>query len=309
MKRFKRILVATDTRHEQHPIVDEAAKIAKFNGASIKIIDIVPPFSWLSRYATEDHEHLSDLIKEEKEEKVSALAAKVRLQGVEVECKVIGGKPSTEIIREVIRGEHDLLMAVSKGSTSTSDDYFGRTAHRLLRQCPCAVWLVSPDSTSTIKHILGCVDTSSRKPMDMELNDKILELSKSTGQYHEAAWSILHAWSMEDESVLSARLKPEQLAEYESEEQRYHEENLDNFLEQYDLSSESNNVHLVKGLTPETIEAFVSEKAVDLLVLGTVARSGLGGFFIGNTAEEILDRVNCSVLALKPYQFKSSIKV
>ncbi len=53
----------------------------------------------------------------------------------------------------------------------------------------------------------------------------------------------------------------------------------------------------------------MKKNAVDLLVLGTVARSGLGGFFIGNTAEKILNRIQCSVLALKPSEFKSSIKV
>lgn len=309
MKRFKRILVATDTRHDHHPIVEAAAEIAKFNGASLKIIDVVPPFTWLSRHTIDDHEHLSKLIKEEKEEKVAALADEVRSKEIEVECKVVTGKPATEIIREVIRGEHDLLMAVSKGRNSTSDNYFGRTARRLQRQCPCAVWLVSPDSTSNFAHVLGCVDTASRKPMDLELNDKILELSKSISQYHDAKWSVLHAWCMEDESLLSARMKPEKVMEYEGEEQRYHKENLDKFLKQHDLSLESDGVHLVKGEASDSIEAYVQENSVDLLVMGTVARSGLGGFFVGNTAEEVLDRVKCSVLALKPYQFESSIKI
>jgi len=42
MKRFKNILVATDTRHDKHPIVEEAAEIAHFNRASLKIVDVVP---------------------------------------------------------------------------------------------------------------------------------------------------------------------------------------------------------------------------------------------------------------------------
>ena len=47
---------------------------------------------------------------------------------------------------------------------------------------------------------------------------------------------------------------------------------------------------------------------VDLLVLGTVARRGISGFFLGNTAEIILSKVECSVLAVKPVGFVSPVK-
>jgi len=43
-------------------------------------------------------------------------------------------------------------------------------------------------------------------------------------------------------------------------------------------------------------------------VMGTVVRSGIPGFFFGNTAEKILNRLDCSVLALKPKGWSSPIK-
>ena len=42
--------------------------------------------------------------------------------------------------------------------------------------------------------------------------------------------------------------------------------------------------------------------------MGTVGRTGVQGFFIGNTAEEILNQVECSVLAVKPPGFESPVK-
>ncbi len=51
-----------------------------------------------------------------------------------------------------------------------------------------------------------------------------------------------------------------------------------------------------------------SEKA-DLLVMGTVCRTGVPGFFIGNTAEDVLQQVDCSVLAVKPKGFVTPVKV
>ena len=57
------------------------------------------------------------------------------------------------------------------------------------------------------------------------------------------------------------------------------------------------------------IPAFVHEQSVDLVVMGTVARSGVSGIIMGNTAEQILDQLGCSVLALKPEGFVCPIKL
>ena len=82
---------------------------------------------------------------------------------------------------------------------------------------------------------------------------------------------------------------------------------MDEFLKKHASSVDSENIELIEGRAPETIETFVRDNAVDLVVMGTVARSGLAGKLIGNTAEQILDRIECSVLAMKPYDFQSPI--
>ena len=46
----------------------------------------------------------------------------------------------------------------------------------------------------------------------------------------------------------------------------------------------------------------------NLLIMGTIARSGISGILIGNTAERLLPHVPCSVLALKPDGWKCPIE-
>ena len=41
--------------------------------------------------------------------------------------------------------------------------------------------------------------------------------------------------------------------------------------------------------------------------MGTVARSGIPGFLIGNTAEDIVQKLTCSLVALKPNDFVSPV--
>ncbi|MBL4571717.1 MAG: universal stress protein [Gammaproteobacteria bacterium] len=67
-------------------------------------------------------------------------------------------------------------------------------------------------------------------------------------------------------------------------------------------------VHLEKGASGRVISTLVEEKQEDIVIMGTVARTGVKGLFIGTTAEKILRNVNCSVLTVNPESFKTPIK-
>ncbi|MGL5370173.1 MAG: universal stress protein, partial [Plesiomonas shigelloides] len=39
------------------------------------------------------------------------------------------------------------------------------------------------------------------------------------------------------------------------------------------------------------------------VILGTIGRTGISAAFIGNTAEHVIDRLTCDLLAVKPNGF------
>jgi nucleotide-binding universal stress UspA family protein len=41
--------------------------------------------------------------------------------------------------------------------------------------------------------------------------------------------------------------------------------------------------------------------------MGTVARTGIDGLFMGNTAESIIGQLDCSILTVKPPGFTSPV--
>ena len=65
--------------------------------------------------------------------------------------------------------------------------------------------------------------------------------------------------------------------------------------------------HLLKGSARKEIPALAKRIEADLVVIGTVARTGVSGFIMGNTAETILNQIDCSVLAIKPPGFKTPV--
>ncbi len=65
--------------------------------------------------------------------------------------------------------------------------------------------------------------------------------------------------------------------------------------------------HVIKGHAQHVVPELASELAADLVVMGTVARTGIAGLFMGNTAEDILTQLDCSVLTIKPPGFTSPV--
>jgi nucleotide-binding universal stress UspA family protein len=50
------------------------------------------------------------------------------------------------------------------------------------------------------------------------------------------------------------------------------------------------------------------QRKADVVVMGTLSRSGLQGIIMGNTAESVLQQIDSSILAVKPEGFESPVK-
>ena len=65
--------------------------------------------------------------------------------------------------------------------------------------------------------------------------------------------------------------------------------------------------HIVQGMPGRELPKVATDIKADLVVMGTVARTGIAGVVIGNTAETVLSQLQCSVLAIKPKDFVSPV--
>jgi len=86
-----------------------------------------------------------------------------------------------------------------------------------------------------------------------------------------------------------------------------HEGRISELIERYAPNLPSNRIHLLKGFAEDVLPALAKRKGIELIVMGTVCRTGIAGFIVGNTAENILQQVDCSVLAVKPDGFVSPV--
>ena len=65
--------------------------------------------------------------------------------------------------------------------------------------------------------------------------------------------------------------------------------------------------HVQQGGTRELLMTLTEQLRADAVVMGAISRSGLKGLFLGNTAEDVLDRLHCDLVIVKPEGFKSAL--
>lgn len=309
MKRFQNILVAVDTHFEEHPALEWGVRLAERNQAKLRIIDVLPELHWYSKLAYSDAESKWRTLAESKQKELDALAEPVRKQGLDVTTRVLLGKTSYSIIHEVLQEGHDLVVRVTKGAHSRRTGFFGTTSMRLLRKCPCAVWLVRTDTKPRFTRVLAAIDPDPHDVTRDAMNHMIMELGQSVAEYENGRLDVVHAWKVFGAHLLKSRYEPHEFEEMESKVQSGVAEALDHFLSRHGLTHRNERVHLLCDElgAGHAIAQLAATEQIDLVVMGTIARTGLQGALMGNTAEQVLDHINCSVLAIKPDTFISPV--
>ena len=306
---FKKILVAIDALEEHQWVLEQAAHLAEQHGGSLMVVDGVPEINWAQRWVLTGAEHMQELLLREKGQKLRKLASGLRKRGIDVKTKLLIGRTADEIIRQVIRGKHDLVLRAAKGPHSRRPDFFSSTGFELLRKCPCAVMLCKSAPAVPHGRIVAAVDPHPEKEAYRELDRRIVEAASQLGQLRHAPVDVLHVWSVYGERMVKDYMKAHEFQDLEKSILEQHTAALNQLLATSGWSGAAEHVHMQRGEATVEIPKFATDNQIDLLVMGTVARGGVSGLLMGNTAELILHQLQCSVLALKPAGFVTPVKL
>jgi nucleotide-binding universal stress UspA family protein len=308
MNRFKNILLIFEERPDQLSVLTRAVSLAETNRADLTILDVVAP----------GENPFQEEVLAEHKEALETLTRPFEKQ-VKIKTRVLAGTVFLEAIRSVLRNSHDLVIKAAE-NPGFLKRLFGSNDMHLLRKCPCPVWLVKLPEKSNYDCVMAAVDFDPLKPTDQEqaLNREILELSGLVALSDSSALHIVHAWEAFAVATLRSRRDKavDDTALYVEKERTLHQNGLNlqagmlRDLIGKDLYDQlSPRLHLPNGSAKKMIAFSATELKADLVVMGTVARTGIPGFIIGNTAETILDQLDCSVIAVKPPGFITPVKL
>jgi universal stress protein E len=316
MQRFRNILAGVDLTHgrpssasDLSPVAQEAIRssiwLARSNAAKLTFFSAYEPAGTIWSMLGEEEQSRTARAAEEAASRVlSELVGQAKQEGVEAAAKVAQGTAWVQIIRQVLRSHHDLVVVGTRDLKGLRRVLLGSTALKLLHECPCAVWVTKPGTEARPRSILVASDLG---PVSQEALHVVVSLARLVGaQVH-----LLHVVDYPLDRLWSTGLPDAKTAEYHRQVRGAAEKALHEQLERADAGDLNPpvRVHLLDGVgLPDLgVLQFIQDHHVDLLALGTMSRSGLAGSIMGHTAERLLPEVHCSVLAVKPPDFRSPV--
>ena len=313
MKRFKNILFVSNNPEEGSEAFERAAQLALRNEAKLTVVGMVKvsALDALIGHKTVSLGNLQQRLARERTAQIEEAVAALEIDKLEVSSKVLMGGGFVEIIQEVLQNKHDLVIKAAESQDRVKASWFGSSDLHLMRKCPCPVWIVKPNLRGQYERILAAVDTNPVDSQQDELNHLIMDLATSIAERENSELHVVHAWEIQGDDWIAARvaLSDEQIRNIREEVHDKHQTAFYKLIASYESGSIRMRPHLVDGRAGTVIPEQARQHDVGLIVMGTVARTGLPGFIIGNTAENVLNQVECSVLTVKPRGFDTPVKL
>lgn len=311
MQNFHNILFVSYGITDETEALKQAISLARNNKAVLSALIVCPELPLQMKDYKEKYEAS---LKEQLQKSIQATCDAIKVSEADVPVQIeleSGDLPAIRIIRHVLKGAYDLV--IKEAESKEGGKGFKALDMELLHKCPCPLWLCRPikQHRSEIR-VAVAIDPESLEQAGYDLSLRLLKLSRALADTCSGELNVISCWNYEYEEYLRRsiwiKVSDDELSKTLMEEQKDHRALLDKLIGKSGVSGNI-LVHHIKGDPDQIIPQCIEDKKIDILVMGTVARTGVAGFIIGNTAENILQKLSCSLIALKPNGFISPVKV
>ncbi|MEQ8807496.1 MAG: universal stress protein [Imperialibacter sp.] len=266
---MKNILVPTDFSKQAKYALDFAAIIAKKASAKIKLVHVLEVPSSSALHVTGEVESDDPMEKiftikliESSERRLAELAASV--SGVTVETHIHSGSPFKVLTHEINDSNVDLLVMGTSGSSGIDELTVGSNAEKMVRHATCPVITLKRPVTIDIKDIVFASDFTEDQPALIE-QLKLLQTFFGA-KLHVVKVNTPHDFHPSHDDIIA----------------------MDAFIKKYGLENTSRSIYNDLN-ADEGIMHYAGDIKADMIAMGTSGRTGIGRFFLGSIAEDVVN--------------------
>lgn len=281
--------VVTVAENEVH-LVEQALDYGEKTGAELSFVSCLEgPNEPIPGHDT----WLHDILRERLGHALDELVARAKERGVRARQELVEGAAARALLAVARQQSAGLIMVAPRRQGSSVLDRFlhGSTAERLLRHAEMSLWIVHPDATPQVKTVFVPVDFSP-------VSERAVGLARRVHETWGAKVFIIHAIEYPREIALR------RLPQADESIRAYREEVHDDVARKFDklLGGDRGWCHVLLShdWVVRSLPELVVRENADLVIMGSVGRGGVSGFFIGNTAEKLFRLMECSTWVMKP---------
>ena len=305
MERLESILVVIERGAEQYPEIERAVELAEATGARVVLFvrEYRSVLYWHYLFGKRGDKMSQAAYEREAQAWVDEQVEALTDQGITAEGEAVWARniynAIADKVREVepdlvIKGAHDDAIRGARSVYNTTD-------WQLMRHCPAPVLLVKYQNRAHHGTILCAVHPShpdaDHHPVDTAIMGVGQLLSDALGR----PLHMFTSFQSPGEHVAPPiAIDGAAYQKYLEEFREEHNRAFNAFVAQYQLPDA--NVHHVEGDPAQELPNLAERLPATLVVMGVVSRSALPELLVGHTAERVLDRLECDILAVKAKQ-------
>jgi universal stress protein E len=309
MTDLKRLLVVVDPTASFHPSIERATWLAQHLPARVEL--------FISDYSAQLADDRSAAgaesraaVLERHRRRLDQLAEPLRTAGLTVEFDARWDYPLHDsIVRKAVDSAADIVIKDTHYHSALQRAIFSNTDWSLIRGCAATLWLVKPRPPGQHPCFVAAVDPLHERDKPADLDRRILatanELSSALGGdvhvFH--AFDVSAALAVSTDSMTMPIALP--INDFAEPMRVAHSDAVAELCKAHGIGPQRTHVH--QGATRELLMTLTEQLRADAVVMGAISRSGLKGLFLGNTAEDVLDRLHCDLIIVKPDGFKAAL--
>lgn len=199
----------------------------------------------------------------------------------------------------------DIHPWITKRASSVAFDAVIKTAQKslglastdwhLLRECPAPILITAENKWHRTRPVMAALDLGTKLKSKQRLNAKVLGEAKTLAESLGVELRIISAIEV---PTLLADLDLVDPISYTKEHREECLPHLKSLAAAFDIPER--DFVTKRGPVEKVITSQAAKVRAQLVVMGTVARSGLKAKLVGNTAEKVLQHLRTDVLAFKP---------
>lgn len=309
MNSIHSILVIVDPTAERHPAVNKGALLAAKFGARLELYACETKASKEMRLAAHARNKPGEPFLVNVKAMLEALAVPLRERGLDVTTETECRDPlHSALIDRTKRACADMVVKDTHHHSLAKRTFLTNTDWHLIRTCPVPLLLVKENTWPAAPKVFAAVDPGHANDKPALLDKHILDHASTLAKRLAGELHVVHAFIPLTVVAAAASSPPMAMAipaaELEEEQKRQREQ-VQALVEPYGVPAD--RIHVELGGPAELLPRVAAAQHADILVMGAISRSGLKRVFIGSTAEDVLDRLPCDALIVKPPDFASML--
>lgn len=302
MDALRNILVLMEPGSEVQPAFDAALTLAQRFGARLELLmndyqDLhaayfAPPSATVQEF--------HDAVMSAHRAVLESYVRRAEAAGVPAICEALWGTPFHEIVLgRVAATQPDLVVKHSVHHNRIERTLFTGSDWHLIRECPVPLLLVKSPERLVGSKMLVCVDPLHAHDKPAALDHRLLRTAAFlagplAGEVHALhVFSIPTPVTVVGDAYIAAATVPPAEATVAAATAAFRQ-----LMAVHSLPE--SRAHLKVGAPARDILAESRALDAGLVIMGAVSRGRLDRWFVGNTAEAVLDRLACNVWVEKP---------